>query len=179
MGLLLGAMSLQYLENFFGSTSLALDTSISLVREDGTLLARFPHTDEVGKPSSGGGQRALALPPDVPTNSVAALDREAFEELVREIGGQAASEIRAVFTEETEIRMNLLRKLSLDRDMTGIGREAHSLKSSAGTFGYRELASLAEELELGARWLADGEYREPLDRTDVTYSSTRAEKLQR
>jgi signal transduction histidine kinase/ActR/RegA family two-component response regulator len=60
MGLLLGAMSLQYLENFFGSTSLALDTSISLVREDGTLLARFPHTDEVGKPSSGGGQRALA-----------------------------------------------------------------------------------------------------------------------
>jgi len=84
----------------------------------------------------------------------------------------------AVFTEETEIRMNLLRKLSLDRDLTGIGREAHSLKSSAGTFGYRELASLAEELELGARSLADGEYRELLDRMDAAYSSARAQELQ-
>jgi len=60
IGLLLGAMSLQYLENFFGATSIGLDTSISLVREDGTLLAHFPPTGEIGKPSSGGGQRALA-----------------------------------------------------------------------------------------------------------------------
>jgi len=52
MGLLLGAMSLQYLENFFGSTSLGLDTSISLIHEDGTLLARFPPTDAIGRPSS-------------------------------------------------------------------------------------------------------------------------------
>ena len=60
MGMLLGAMSVQYLENFFGSTSLELDNRISLVREDGTLLAHFPPTDEIGKQSSGGGQRALA-----------------------------------------------------------------------------------------------------------------------
>ena len=46
MGMLLGAMSLQYLENFFGSTSLGLDTTISLVREDGTLLAHFPPTEK-------------------------------------------------------------------------------------------------------------------------------------
>ena len=60
IGLLLGAMSLQYLENFFGSTSLGLDTTISLVREDGMLLAHFPPTEEIGTPSSGAGQRALA-----------------------------------------------------------------------------------------------------------------------
>jgi signal transduction histidine kinase/DNA-binding NarL/FixJ family response regulator len=60
MGLLLGAMSLQYLENFFGSTSRSLDTSISLAREDGTLLVHYPPTDQIGQPSSGGGQRALA-----------------------------------------------------------------------------------------------------------------------
>ena len=54
-----------------------------------------------------------------------------------------------------------------------------SLKSSAGTFGCRELASLAEELELGARSLADGEYRELLDRMDAAYSSARAQELQR
>ena len=40
--------------------SLGLDTSISLVREDGLLLAHFPPNNEIGNPSSGFGQRALA-----------------------------------------------------------------------------------------------------------------------
>src|SRR5689334_10136695 len=48
MGLLLGAMSVPYFENFFGSTSLGLDTRISLIREDGILLAHFPPTNEIG-----------------------------------------------------------------------------------------------------------------------------------
>jgi hypothetical protein len=55
MGLLLGAMSLQYLENFLDSIPLGLDSTIALVREDGTLLAHFPPTDEINKPSSEGG----------------------------------------------------------------------------------------------------------------------------
>jgi signal transduction histidine kinase len=59
MGLLLGAMSLQYLENFLDSIPLGLDSTIALVREDGTLLAHFPPTDEIGKPPSEGGRRAL------------------------------------------------------------------------------------------------------------------------
>ena len=121
----------------------------------------------------------LALTQDDPTDSVSVLDRAVFEELVREIGEEAASEIHAVFIEETQIRMKLLRKLSLDRDLLKIGREAHSLKSSAGTFGYRELAGLAEKLEENARWLADGEYRVLLDRMDAAYSSARAQELQR
>ncbi len=60
MGMLLGALSRQYLENFFGSTSLGLDTTVSLVREDGPLLAHFPPTDQIGRPSSGAGRRAHA-----------------------------------------------------------------------------------------------------------------------
>jgi len=60
MGLVLGAMSLQYLENFFGSTSLGLDVTISLSREDGMLLAQFPPTDEIGNQTSDSGARALA-----------------------------------------------------------------------------------------------------------------------
>src|ERR1019366_439221 len=39
MGLLLGAMSLQYFENYFASTSLGVGSSVSLVREEGTRLA--------------------------------------------------------------------------------------------------------------------------------------------
>lgn len=109
----------------------------------------------------------------------AALDRGVFEELVHEIGEQAAAEVRTVFTEETENRMKLLRALSLDRDTIKIGREAHSLKSSAGTFGYCLLSSIAEELEEGARWLAEGEYRDILDRMDAAYSAAKSEALQR
>ena len=60
MGLLLGAMSLQYFENFFASTSISIGSSVSLVREDGTLLANYPHSENIGKRASGAGQRALA-----------------------------------------------------------------------------------------------------------------------
>ena len=72
MGLALGAISLQYFENFFGATSLGLGSSVALVREDGTLLARFPHNDRVGVATVEGPRRALAaggiirerVPPD-------------------------------------------------------------------------------------------------------------------
>jgi signal transduction histidine kinase/DNA-binding response OmpR family regulator len=60
MGLLLGAMSTQYFENFFASTSLGGAKTVSMIREDGTLLARYPHSENIGKPSSGAGQRTLA-----------------------------------------------------------------------------------------------------------------------
>jgi signal transduction histidine kinase/DNA-binding response OmpR family regulator len=60
LGLLLGALSLQYFENFFGATSLGSGMSISLIREDGTLLARYPHSDRIGDQALGGGKRALA-----------------------------------------------------------------------------------------------------------------------
>jgi HPt (histidine-containing phosphotransfer) domain-containing protein len=121
---------------------------------------------------------APSLVQDASENSAAMLDREVFRELVNEIGERAASEVHAVFLEETESRMKLLRELSLDRDMLKIGREAHSLKSSSGTFGYRELSGLAENLEEGARWLDDGEYRELLDRIDAAYSTAKSLELQ-
>ncbi|MGA2891592.1 MAG: ATP-binding protein [Xanthobacteraceae bacterium] len=60
MGLILGAISLQYFENFFGATSFGDGSVVALVREDGTLLARFPHDNRVGAATVGGPQRALA-----------------------------------------------------------------------------------------------------------------------
>jgi diguanylate cyclase (GGDEF)-like protein/PAS domain S-box-containing protein len=61
MGLILGAISLQYFENFFGATSFGQGSSISLVRDDGTLLARFPHSGRVGSLTKGGTQRVLKV----------------------------------------------------------------------------------------------------------------------
>ena len=58
-GLVLGAISLQYFDNFFGSTVLGAGGTVSLVRDDGTLLARFPHTEQIGATMSMSAQRAL------------------------------------------------------------------------------------------------------------------------
>ena len=120
----------------------------------------------------------LAPKETAPANSASMLDREVFCELAREIGEEAAHEVHAVFAAETESRLKSLRRLSIEREQTKIGREAHSLKSSAGTFGYRALAGLALRLEREAVRLADGEYRALLDQMDAAYSSAAALELQ-
>jgi signal transduction histidine kinase/DNA-binding response OmpR family regulator len=106
------------------------------------------------------------------------LDRNAFEELAKEIGLDGACEIRAVFFAETEARLKLLRQLSVDAERAKIGREAHSLKSAAGTFGYRQLASLARLIEKRAEQLSHDEYFELLDQVDAAYAAGRALDLQ-
>lgn len=60
MGLILGAIAVQYFENFFAGTSLGTGTVVSLDREDGTLLAHYPPSKALGLPSSGAAERALA-----------------------------------------------------------------------------------------------------------------------
>jgi hypothetical protein len=112
------------------------------------------------------------------SNAVAVLDRDVFKELVKEIGEEAAFEIRIVFAAETEARLKLLRELSLEAARVKIGREAHSLKSSAGTFGYRQLAGLALRLEREAARLTEGEYQKLLDAMDAAYSSAAAQEQQ-
>ncbi|MGY3448829.1 ATP-binding protein [Bradyrhizobium sp. USDA 4353] len=107
-----------------------------------------------------------------------ALDREAYSELVGEIGDDAAQEIRDVFFSETDARLKLFRKLSLDGERIKIGREAHSLKSAAGTFGYRRLATYALALEKSAPRLSAKEYSELLDNIDAAYAAARAQELQ-
>ena len=49
MGLVLGAVTLQYFEGFFKSISLQEGSAVALLRQDGMLLARHPHSTEVGK----------------------------------------------------------------------------------------------------------------------------------
>ena len=59
MGLILGAISLQYFENFFGVTSLGPGSSVSLTREDSMLLANFPGSKDIGKLTNGADKRTL------------------------------------------------------------------------------------------------------------------------
>src|SRR5258708_33298711 len=45
-GLIVGAMILQYYEDFYKAILPGEGSAISLVRTDGTLLARYPHIDQ-------------------------------------------------------------------------------------------------------------------------------------
>lgn len=99
---------------------------------------------------------------------------DAYEALVAEIGEDGASEVRDVFWSETSARLQLFRALSLADQRARIAREAHSLKSSAATFGYVRLAALALLLEKSAEALGDAEFRDLLDRMDAAYAAARA-----
>ena len=100
----------------------------------------------------------------------------AYQALVREIGEDGAGEVRDVFWSDTCARLQLFRTLSLAQHHGRIAREAHSLKSAAGTFGYVRLAALALTLERSAERLGDAEFRDLLDRMDAAYVAARAQE---
>jgi len=100
----------------------------------------------------------------------------AYEALVREIGEDGACEVRDVFWSETCARLQLFRTLSLARHLARITREAHSLKSAAGTFGYVRLAVLALRLEKTAGRLGDAGFCDLLDLMDAAYAAARAQE---
>ncbi len=103
------------------------------------------------------------------------VDRSAFEELASEIGERDASETLNVFVNETETRLKMLRRLSYQHDRNTIEREAHSLKSSAGTFGLHEVAEFARRLERDAANISASDYSAILDRLEAAFVSARAQ----
>jgi HPt (histidine-containing phosphotransfer) domain-containing protein len=100
----------------------------------------------------------------------------AYQALVREIGEDGAGEVRDVFWRETCARLQAFRTLSLAQHQAKIAREAHSLKSAAGTFGYVRLATLALRLEMSAERIGEAEFHDLLDLMDAAYAAARAQE---
>ncbi|WFU72945.1 Hpt domain-containing protein [Bradyrhizobium sp. CB2312] len=103
----------------------------------------------------------------------------AYAALVAEIGEDGAQEVRTVFWSETCARLQLFRTLALAQHHARIAREAHSLKSAAGTFGYVRLAALALRLEQTAETLDEIEFRDLLDLMDGAFDAARAQEPQK
>lgn len=102
----------------------------------------------------------------------------AFDSLVREIGEDGAHEVRAVFWSETCARLKLFRTLALGQHRSRIVREAHSLKSTARTFGYLRLGALALRLESTADALGDAEFGDLLQQMDAAFTAAKAQEPQ-
>lgn len=105
-----------------------------------------------------------------------AREPRAYEALVGEIGEDGVREVREVFWSETCARLQMFRTLWFAQHRARIAREAHSLKSAAGTFGYARLAALALTLEKTAEKLGDIEFRDLLDLMDAAFAAARAQE---
>ena len=110
------------------------------------------------------------LAPEPPIEAMRPIDRKRFDDLVKELGAQAAVEIFRVFVGETEARLSLFRTLALDVNRKKISREAHSLGGGAATFGLEDLAQLAKSLERDAATITAADYQVAIDRLDAAYA---------
>ena len=110
-----------------------------------------------------------AVPPDRP----AMLDRAIFAELVDEIGLDSLRAAFDVFVSETIVRLDLMRRLSVNVDRERIKDEAHALKGAAGTLGLAQVSDLAATLQRSALFITPADYVDLVDRMAACFHSAR------
>ena len=74
-------------------------------------------------------------------------DPSVFRGLCSELGNEDAGEVLQAFLADTPRKITIM--ISVTTDRPSIKRAAHSIKSSAATFGFAELSALARDLEAG------------------------------
>jgi two-component system sensor histidine kinase/response regulator len=76
------------------------------------------------------------------------LDRAVLEQLAADLDPEVLPELVAAFTREAEARIRAIEDAAERNELALLERQAHTLKSSAGTFGAAQLANLMAELEM-------------------------------
>ncbi|PYF03216.1 Hpt domain-containing protein [Rhodopseudomonas faecalis] len=125
-----------------------------------SLFTRFLQNTADDDPSVSAAP-SVTPPPAVSAaqSTTLAVPRATYDAMADEIGAEAVEEIAKVFVRDTETRLKMFESTALDSARDTIQREAHSLKSAAGTFGLFELADAARELENNAHELDATGYR--------------------
>ena len=80
-------------------------------------------------------------------NEAPLFDPSVFRGLCSELGNEDAAEVLQAFLADTPRKMAIM--ISDMTDRPSIKRAAHSIKSSAATFGFVGLSALARDLESG------------------------------
>jgi len=98
------------------------------------------------------------------------LDTGVFEQLARDTSEEIVPRMLAAFCKETRTRIDVLRQLGETdtTDFERLQREAHTLKSSASTFGATELHRVARDMEAACR---NGEQTRALEMLDALIES--------
>ncbi len=98
-------------------------------------------------------------------------DEPVFRELGDELGAEDTTALLNVFLADTANR--LIRLEAEDQARSVIKREAHSMKSSAATFGFRMLSQLARQLEAGAEAMSQAALQGSIHELRQAFEATR------
>ncbi len=63
------------------------------------------------------------------------IDERALDRLIEDVGDERTHRLLRAFTRETRRRMESIRALAGERNLTALRDECHTLKGSAGSFG--------------------------------------------
>ena len=97
-------------------------------------------------------------------------DKTIFRILVAELGAEDIAELLDVFLPDTSDKLDALAVNYQDR--LTVKREAHAIKSSAGTFGFAELSGLARELEGGAEAMSEAQLQQSVAELRRSFDAT-------
>jgi len=98
-------------------------------------------------------------------------DESVFRELGDELGAEDTAMVLNTFLADTANR--LLRLEAGGEVRSAIRREAHSIKSSAATFGFGTLSQVARDLEAGAEAMPQAALRESVQELRRAFEATR------
>jgi len=99
-------------------------------------------------------------------------DEPVFHELRDELGAEDVAALLNVFL--TDTAKKLVRIETEDQARAVIKREAHSMKSSAATFGFRVLSQTARQLEAGAEAMPQAELQGSIRELRQAFEATQA-----
>jgi hypothetical protein len=97
-------------------------------------------------------------------------DNTVFHELRTELGAADTVEVLMTFLADTADKLAAIEASSEARPT--IKREAHSMKSSAATFGFKDLSRLARELESTAETLPAAQLQQSIAGLRRTFEAT-------
>lgn len=104
-----------------------------------------------------------------------AIDSEAIE-ILRSFGGaKLVRDMIALFVAGTPVRLDAARAAAASGDADGVRRAAHSLKSSAGQFGAREMETLCGQAEVLAAEGRDDELFRIVPEIERSFETARQE----
>jgi HPt (histidine-containing phosphotransfer) domain-containing protein len=98
-------------------------------------------------------------------------DDAVFGSLVAELGEADALEVLQIFLADTADK--IARLGANGQAIPQIKRQAHSIKSSAATFGFNDLSGLARELEFGAETMTPAHLQESIFELRQAFETTR------
>jgi DNA-binding response OmpR family regulator len=102
------------------------------------------------------------------------LDPAAFTSLAEEIDLEDAIAAFELFVTDTQRTLQSFAAMAVDPDRKRVQAGAHSLKSTAATFGFRKLWKLARQLEQDAPVMPGPEFRSIVPRFDEAFAQGRA-----